>query len=42
MSLYQKRRMVKSAEILISGEDINLYLHNNHSLVYCALPVNLP
>ena len=33
--------MIKFLETLINGEGRDLNLHNNHTLVYCALPDNL-
>lgn len=33
--------MTQSLETLISGEDNDLNLHNDHILDYCALPDNL-
>lgn len=32
----------KSLEILIKGEDKDVNVHNNHILVYCVFPSNLP
>lgn len=32
----------KSLETLINAEGKDLNLHNNHTLVYCAFPGNLP
>ena len=37
----RKRRMTKSTEIPITGEDKDLILHSNHTLVYCASSENL-
>ena len=37
--LYQKRKDdLKSIETLINKEDNDLNLHNEHILIYCALP----
>lgn len=34
--------MTTFLEILINGDDMDLNLHSNHTLVYCALPENFP
>ena len=34
--------MTKFLETLINGEDMNLYLLNSLTLVYCAFPSHLP
>ena len=38
----RKRKMTKSLESLVNGEDNNLSWHSNQTAAYCALPDNLP